>query len=353
MKKEGRNTLLDEIKAVACIFVVLIHCKFPWIVGDAFEAVARFGVPLFFTISGLYLIRSNSESPSGIRISTKNKIIRTFSVTLKLWIFYTVYSFIYAQSVGFGMGKWFAEKFNLFEFSRLILFNSGKFIYDFTYAFDHLWYLLALIYVYLLVYIFAGMVRRYCEILAACLMFLLFVLELLQTYYPIRPFGISISTWYTVRNWLFVGMPFMMLGVWMNKREMNGKILPVYTGWSLIFAGIVLTFAEFSIWGSKEVYLGSLLIVIGCIALSQNNKKNRTDNLFSFIGHELSSYVYYMHVFVISLIGWIIDHFCDTLYGNAVFMYIRPVIVTLITIILSFCMYKVKNIMYNMQRKSG
>ena len=43
---------LDCAKGIACIFVILIHCTFPSIVGEILRAIARFAVPLFFTVTG-------------------------------------------------------------------------------------------------------------------------------------------------------------------------------------------------------------------------------------------------------------------------------------------------------------
>ena len=53
-----RNTTLDILKAVCCVLVVFIHCKFPSIVGTIVESYARICVPIFFMISG-YFVANN------------------------------------------------------------------------------------------------------------------------------------------------------------------------------------------------------------------------------------------------------------------------------------------------------
>ncbi len=343
MKKAGRNIVLDRIKAVACIFIILIHCKFPGLSGDLFEAVARFGVPLFFAVSGKFLLSEKDISVKEIRASMLRKIRSILKVLGAVWIFYTIYSFWYSQTKDYTPRMWFSEKFNTFEFSRLILFNSGKFIYDFSYAFDHIWFILALLYVYILVFIFAKFVRRWAFPLFVLLTALLYVLELLQTYYPIRPFDISVSTWYVVRNWLFVGVPFTMLGFWYEEKIRQGKFIGnIKAAWLFILIGLLSTFIEYSIFGSKEVYLGSLVMVVGALILSQNPKAeiSKSENDFmAFVGKELSSYIYYLHVFVISLFGWFIDRINPELYANVLFMYIRPLIVIAVTICISLLLY--------------
>ncbi len=339
MKKSERSIVLDEIKAIACIFVVLIHCKFPGVLGDLCEALARFGVPMFFAVAGKYLLTSDQCSVSSIRTTMWEKIKRLIITTLSLLVFYTLYSLLYSLAVGYGFREWLAEKYNTFELSRLILFNSGKFIYDFTYSFDHIWFLLALLYVYILVAIFASKVRKWAGGLTVILLIGLFIGELLQTYYPIRPFGISVSTWYVVRNWLFVGVPFTMLGFWFNEKGKHFILLQsAMVDITIIFSGIIITVIEYFVFGSKEVYLGSLLIVIGCLYISESIYVTGNNKL-EFIGRYLSANVYYMHVFVISFFGFIIDHTNADLYGNVLFMYVRPVIVVMLTIIISLLMY--------------
>ncbi len=350
MKKTAHSALLDEIKAIACIFVILIHCKFPGITGDLCEALARFAVPFFFVISGKYLLKESCIEVSDIRKTVFQKTKKLLGVLFPVWSFYTIYSFWYSLTVGHTVSEWLSDKYNSFEFSRLILFNSGKFIYDFTYSFDHLWFILALIYVYLLVIIFARFVRSWAPFLTVSLMMLLFVLELLQTYYPIRPFDISISTWYVVRNWLFVGVPFTMLGVWfsdkLSKMEFFKEITP---GVTLLVLGIISTLAEYSVWKSKEVYFGSLLIVLALLILenagrNMGKKKFFHIKAFEFVGRTISSHVYYMHVFVISLFGWFIDRINPEIYGNDSFMYARPFMVIVLTIVLSLTIYKIKTL---------
>ncbi|WP_044912858.1 acyltransferase family protein [Butyrivibrio sp. WCE2006] len=346
-----RNQTFDKLKAIACILIILIHCKFPSVFGDLCEALARFGVPMFFAIAGVYLVKNEDSDIRSIRSNLLRKLKKTVSITFKVWLIYTVYSFIYAMTVKYGALEWFNEKFNLFEFSRLILFNSGKFIYDFTYAFDHMWYLFALIYVYGLCYIFAPLLKKGALPISVVLIGFLYFGEFLQIYYPIRPFGISVSVWYTIRNWLFVGIPFTLLGYYIKNNNVSLMLKqPLTVGSVLTITGIFSTLMEFKKWGSVEVYFGSLLIVTGLlIAACSNTDKKDSDKEVSivhrslaFVGRELSSNIYFYHVLVISLLGWCIDRVNAELYGSAIFMYLRPVIVIIITILISIFIYKVK-----------
>ena len=84
-----RNQTFDKIKAVACILVILIHCKFPSVIGDLFEALARFGVPMFFAIAGVYLVKKTDDTAL-IRQDLLRKLKKTGLITLKVWIIYSI-----------------------------------------------------------------------------------------------------------------------------------------------------------------------------------------------------------------------------------------------------------------------
>ncbi len=131
-----------------------------------------------------------------------------------VYLSYTVFSLIYHLTIfRVDVKTWFFSKYNPVEALWFLLFNSGRFVYDGSFTFDHMWFLFALIYVYGLIYIFAPVLRKWYKTLIAVLLFFLYFGEALQTYYPIRPFGLNICTWYVMRNWLFVGMPFVLLGI--------------------------------------------------------------------------------------------------------------------------------------------
>ena len=360
----NHNYTFDRIKAISCIFIILIHCKFPGVFGDLCEALARFGVPMFFAIAGYYLVKDGHETVPEIRAGMVRKLKKTTAVTLSVWLIYTVYSFLYAMTVNYGVKEWFNEKFNLFELSRLLLFNSGKFIYDFTYAFDHLWYLFALIYVYGLVFIFAPILKKGAKPISIILIAFLFFGNFLKLYYPIRPFGISVSVWYVIRNWLFVGIPYTLLGYWMKQDKVALLIQrPPTLGMLLVITGVLATFIEYKNFGQLEIYFGSHLLVIGLVLLGnsadinpnflRNFFKSISNNKFDLMldkfftalaaaGDKLSANIYFFHVMVISLLGWIVDRIYPDAYGNVIFMTMRPLVVITITILMSFIIYKVK-----------
>ena len=336
---------IDVIRLIACILVVFIHSKFPGTIGDIIQALARFGVPVFFVISGYFLLKDNTYTASDIRKQMLNKIKKLLPVIFCIWLFYTLYSLSVYLSDGDSLADWVSDKFNLFEFSRLILFNSGRFIYDFSYTFDHLWFLFALLYVYILVFIFAPFLRKWAGYLVVILLSFLFLGEMLRIYYPIRPFGIGISTWYVTRNWLFEGVPFMMLGFVIREYEEKIKLISSkMAGIIFLIAGFLFTIVEYYIWGVKEIYLGSVFLVIGAMNLSLYFKYAK-DSFISTMGRDLSALIYYFHVFIISVFDRICDdHIFVTSQRPDVFWMLRPIFVLVFTFAFSCIFDKLRKL---------
>ncbi len=301
--RTGENRTLQAAKAVAAVMVVFIHCPFPGRTGEVIAALARFGVPLFFAVSGRYLFRGGIPDTPGIRRSVSKRLLRALRLTALVWLSYTLYSFIFRLCCGETPAAWLTDKFNPGEAFTFFMFNSGKIVYDYSYTFDHMWYLFAWLYVLLLLFILAPLVKLLYRPMTVILLCSLFLGLLLQAYYPIRPFDISIRTWYMLRNWLLFGLPFAGLGIWSQDPPF---VLPKKAGSALIIAGAVITAAEYLHYGSKEFYLGSLLVLLGILALAdaeETGDKTVSFEPLVFIGRELSADVYFWHIMLLSLLS--------------------------------------------------
>jgi len=82
---------LDCAKGVACIFVILIHCTFPGIFGEMLRAIARFAVPLFFVVTGYFLLDSNGKVTRERILKKLNHIVK---ITILADIFYMIFRFV-------------------------------------------------------------------------------------------------------------------------------------------------------------------------------------------------------------------------------------------------------------------
>ncbi len=331
------NKFIYALKFIACLFVITIHAPFPGLFGEVTGCIAKFAVPFFFAVSGRYLLKDGKGGvvigTDLIRSNTRRSLLKLLKITGIVYVIYLLFSLILHFIYGHSFLYWLSEKFNLFEARNFFLFNSGQFIYDWTYVFDHLWYLFALIYVYILIYIFAPVLRSWYKALILILLGFLFFGELLQTYYPIRPFGISISTWYVLRNWLFVGMPFVLLGVLFGDKAPFQKVkIRKYRKFALIalFLGMIMSYAEFRIFGTREVYLGSVIMVTALLFLSE--AVSVPDNILSNIGKRASGNIYFFHVLVIAVLDQLSQNGIIPLYLGLW----KPLIVMAVTVLLFY-----------------
>lgn len=81
---------LNCAKGIACIFVILIHCTFPGIVGEMLRAIARFAVPLFFTVTGYFLLDSYGKVT---RARILRKMGRIVKITILADAFYMIFRY--------------------------------------------------------------------------------------------------------------------------------------------------------------------------------------------------------------------------------------------------------------------
>ena len=327
------NNFINIVKLIACSMVVTIHCRFPGEAGSVVASLARFAVPFFFAIAGRYFISEGDFDTKKIRVKALQRLKKIIPVTALIWCAYTVYSLIWCLSHGDTFQKWLSMKFNGFELSRLLLFTSGQYLYDYSFSFDHMWFLFALIYIYALVWICAPLFEKLYIPLMLILFGFLFWGEWLQLFYPVKFLGLGISTWYVVRNWLFVGFPFFFLGVLVSvviHKNNKGNRYNVVTNktilWSLLIIGIILCVAENRLLGSVEVHIGSLIMVMAILFLAE--KYSAVDeSFFSKAGAKASSGVYYWHVMVLSLFNTFLYTF-ESIY---IYQVVKPLLVIIAT----------------------
>ncbi len=339
----SENRFIYAVKLLACFAVITIHVRFPGEFGNYCFALARFAVPFFFAVSGRFLLAAGQKVSEGETSFIRRRTLRALSkicrTTLHVYLVYLIFSIVYHILNGISLKEWFSSKFNPGEAINFFLFNSGRFIYDPSYTFDHLWFLFALIYVYGLIFIFAPVLRKWYKGLIIIFIFFLFFGEALQTFYPIRPFGININTWFVMRNWLFVGMPFVLIGILFSDHAMAKKksvgvsgLVGLMHRWKRngfigLVAGIVSTIVEYRIFGSKEVYMGSLIIAVSLLFLSESGLSGGR-YIWKF-GKAVSNEVYYYHVLVLALT----DIFLSKFFAYDLLLWIKPIYIMLICIV--------------------
>ena len=217
--KKVREKGFDWMKGCACIAVILIHYCFPNNLGTAVKTACRFAVPVFFIVSGYFML--SGEENVCVRVKTIKKIKHISLILLPSGIFYFFVDIIrnlVTKWGGLSYHEYIENTINKWSILKFFITNS-----PFRYA--HLWFLLALIYCYVLMLLFD---KTYPKKLVNCFplfMFLFLVFGLWSGRLHLRNsiYGkIYVKDFFALR-----ALPFFLAGMWLKKNRqivMNWKI---------------------------------------------------------------------------------------------------------------------------------
>lgn len=279
--KKGRNDTLDLLKLFASFAVVFIHVFFYGKISIVTDSLARFAVPLFFAATGFY---SYGITPDKIK-KRAAYLMRLLAFAVVLCVSSDVLLFFVYNDTP-GIVYYFNQFLDLKNILNILVYNTPIHAV-------HLWYLLAVLYVYVIFYF----VKRYNvkdNIIFAIGIILLIVHLILAEGFS--AFGIIIPTEY-IRNFLFMGFPFFTLGLMANKyadklEKLNGAFIFVFG----IF-GALTTLLSRKFFGKNELYLGSILIVFALFLIFIKYSHIRYNKVIVAIA-SCSTFVYILHTIV-------------------------------------------------------
>ena len=188
-----RNYSVDTLKCLCAILVVFLHVSTP--LSGYYIPITRCAVPCFFIISG-YLMYAVDNMDLKINKSLKKIFIITMWSTalfaiMKLSIAYKNDDFSFLS---------------LTALCNMILFNENPFGF-------HLWYLMA--YLYVLLIVKWAYRKRSLNILYIAIPFLLLT-DLVFGKYSLLIWGREFNYIY-MRNFAFVGIPYFTIGMLLKK----------------------------------------------------------------------------------------------------------------------------------------
>lgn len=336
MSEKSRNTTFDILKALSCFAVVFIHYSLSGDyanIGKGLSAFCRFAVPVFFGISGFYLTSSKTISDA----SVLRKIRHILKLLLISGIFYLVYQYCYNAIA--------APVSNYVEYRKTHVTGNSLLAFFFVndpLFYDHLWFLLALLYCYLTV-LFLFKQGKYTNFICCLMPLLLFGMTISQEFYSWLPVlgGIRIpgteATLYYGHFFAFRAMPFFLFGVICRKFQQRIAKIPGTAPfwWLLALAGCGIAIAE-RFWTAKvcQFYLGSYLTTAALFvcAIKYPQQNNR---LLSYIGRELSLHVYILHIAVGKLFDFAAGKY-KFRSSTALYIFSRPLIILMLTLLVAF-----------------
>jgi len=333
---KSRNTSFDVFKGFACIGIILMHSRFPEPIGTGFRSLACFGVPLFFSISGYYLSTKELIDPSNII----RKIHHVLALIVGSEVFYSFFAFLLHRLYDPVRRASFIENsFKKGWFEKYIVLNQPP-------VYVHLWFLYALLTLYLLVLLFGRSRKSVLRVALLSVPVLLICIILLQEF---KNLGIIRNTFHLFSSevdlykssfFLFRAAPFFLLGFLFY--EYSEKVQKINISLPVLAFGIVaslgIAIVEGYIFPIAQFYVGNIvalfLIMILCIKYPYLKIQP-----FWYIGTYLSTLVYIYHIAIM--------HFLDKIYTkmelqNNLLNYIKPILVILITLFVSWLHINVK-----------
>lgn len=264
-----RNVTLDYFKVFLSILVITIHigplsATYPllnWLIS---QGIARIAVPCFFVINGYYLAKK-IDNPQAVK-----KYIR------HLLIIYAVWSAFYI----------------LLNIDQPPI-TASLFLEYITLGILHLWYVIALVYGTLLLYIAKKFIKNDTVLLVLAI--LIFSIGVFCE--PLREGNIHI-----VRNGFFVGFPFIFLGYYIHTQNLIFKSRD-----TTLVALIVLSLITLCIESScardmclvRDTYLSLIVCCPALIIFVFKHSSYRMPNTYLTYLGSLGSAIYFIHYFVI------------------------------------------------------
>lgn len=283
LTKTSNNLYL--LKLILTALVVCMHCEFP-IIGRVLNPFARIAVPLFFVISG-YLITTyeNGKYVLGGKTNTI-RIAKILKLIILPIIIYVIYKLVYNIPIDININF---VIFNYFPIS------------------PPLWYCFAYIYVLFITrYIFKSITNYR---LTCCIITLLLIGNLLLGSYS---WIWNLTNWegYYTRNFLFLGMPFFLIGSLIKIKESFIRWNNVmYILLAVSFIAIYLEASILKFTGLRTESIGDLYIftiplsILIFIYVIKLNKTILSYNSIISFSKKYSKYIYIYHILVLYLLG--------------------------------------------------
>lgn len=315
-----KNNTLNALKTLAAICVIFIHIKFPGKLGALVTVFSRFAVPFFFMISGYYAYQSSPNKEKALR-----NIKKTAKLLIMAFILYFIWKCIYNYHYE-TLDIFFKKLTSKDEIINFIKYNK-------TSLGTHLWYLPSILYVYFIYYF----VDKYkLHKMFYFLIPILLILNILMGEVAINYKLSSLN--FITRNFLFTGLPFFMIGNYINCNKDKIKLNNIYIIITFIIASL---FALLSYLYLKpyDFYINTIFLSLSIFLFAIKNPNIVNEkNIFSIIGEKYSMYIYISHIIILDAIKIMFYPI-----ESRLMRYLLPIIIVFISLIVSIIYSKFKD----------
>ncbi|MGN0498768.1 MAG: acyltransferase family protein [Acutalibacteraceae bacterium] len=312
----------DALKVICSFLIVCIHAPFPGEMGQYFTALSRIAVPIFFMITGFFYHNTIKNN------KVKSQIKKIAVLVLWTNLLFFLWSILKTILTGADIINYLKTTVTIKALLKFIFLNETPFG-------AHLWYLSAILYVLIIVAVFDKIKgRKILYIISP----LLLIGDLLLGKYSLLLFGREFP-YIIVRNFLFVGIPYFLLGtlIFKNREKLvavlkNKKVIMLF----LIMLFSITTFLEHYFLVSNDVnstrdhYISTtfLAVAVFLFFMVSEGQFRILGNKISQIGKNYSMLIYIFHPIFITILLKIVERLGLT---NE-YMIIQPIIVFFVTL---------------------
>lgn len=319
MQKDYSN--LNLLKMICAFLVVTIHIPFPGMFGIYVKAIARMAVPVFFIISGFFFEKNQN------RIYLIRQIEKVAKLILIFYSLFIIWKFVCLYFEGESLKQYIMNNFRVKDICRLVVYNKSM-------VSGHFWYLFALLYVLIIVFLLGHFFNKIVYLLP-----ILLIPNLILSAYSLVLFDFEIKYYYT-RNFLLTGLPMFAIGYILSQKEVLIKkaisqnisliLFVISCCVNILENGILMTF-----WQEEgDLYISSVIMAISAFiyfGLSSNSIK-----ISKYIKSNYLTYVYIFHGVISYYIGILIRFFPN----NLLLLWCYPIIVFITTYTIIFLIDK-------------
>ena len=320
-----KNSTLELLKLFASYMVVFIHVLFYGQAGIVFDTLARFAVPLFFLISGFYSYQITTKK-------IRKRILNTFSLLIFATLSYTAFNILtYILNDNAGEIIYYFRLYkNVDNLVKLLVFNVPISAF-------HLWYLYALLYVYIIFYILTAL--RLNEKVIFIISFLLLLLQVFLGE-VLSAVGIVLPT-QIVRNFAVTGLPFFGMGLIAKKYEKQLCTVPdsviVLSAVIGVFAAVFSRYA----FGKNELYLGSLFILFSIVCVFIKYSAVQYPSFVTAL-EGCSTYIYIFHIMILSVLNRIYAAYAIDINSSMLLKNLHPIVVCVLSTLVAYVLINIK-----------
>lgn len=248
----------------------------------------------------------------------KRQLLKITKVTSVAIVIYLVYSFLKGEMT-------ISSLVSIKRWGLLFLFNVST-------VGVHLWYLLAYIYVLLIVYfVKKSQISDFqIFIMGGVILCLTPIIALLCSFG-----GIPVVLY---RNWLFTGIPFFVLGMYIYKMDLENKINVCFLEIGILLFSVLSILDGIFLNDQRDLLFTTPLLSF-CVFLLFLKKKEWNIVWMSEIGKRDSLWIYIFHYMIISIIRSLYSYWDFNMEGTAFFL---VPIVMLVSMGLSRLVQKIK-----------